>query len=197
MTSIKNLDAQLHHTDIKTAYFAGIIDGEGHVGHRIEKVWPSGHVTMRSDIIVAMTCEETVFALGRYFGRGSISVFDPPPPRKRNWRWAVSALNARYVASLIRPFSITKKSQLDAILNSPIIPLGSGAHKFGEDSPRAQVSRAFVDLIRQEHETELANRLAAGFTMISRGWFQQAANRHKMTIGALHELVYRGWGKGR
>ena len=105
----------MNEIDVRDAYFAGLIDGEGCIGlyRRSDKKTDQ----YRAFIEVKMTCEQTVRALCSHFGVGQFTY--RPPQRegwKAQWRWRVTDAAARSVAVRISPHMITKKFEVDALI---------------------------------------------------------------------------------
>ena len=98
---------------IMDAYFAGLIDGEGHIA--LSKKSPT---SFRPVVVVEMTCEKTIRALHTHFGVGTVRFV---PRRKEHhkdqWKWRTVCNGAREVLSRIRPFLITKAVAADVVLN--------------------------------------------------------------------------------
>ncbi|HDY90288.1 MAG TPA: hypothetical protein ENH82_19485 [bacterium] len=102
--------------DLRTAYFAGIIDGEGSFG-----IWSLGKKKCPDlCLTVGMTCKKTIYALAKHFGCGKVRHI---APRKKGWKpqyiWRVKYNTARNILVIIRPYLITKQKQADAILSIP------------------------------------------------------------------------------
>ena len=82
----------------KTAYFAGIIDGEGSIGF-----WSSaqGH-RRRLCLKISMPCQQTITALQQHFGCGTV-VLEPRQKPKNFLRFQTKELGDRE-RTLDRPF---------------------------------------------------------------------------------------------
>lgn len=104
---------------LKTAYFAGLIDGEGNLGS-----YSSGaNRRVRVEISVKMTCETTIKALQSHFGVGNIRLREPQNKNwKPQWAWRVSDKSAIFVIELILPFLITKKTSATELYEQRFIP---------------------------------------------------------------------------
>ena len=109
----------MRHT-LRDAYFAGLIDGEGHIG------FCSAGGGMQPIIQVKMTCLKTITALQKHFGCG---VIQPMKPGKAGYqtqyKWRVRYSLAAPVIERIRPFLITKADAADLVLNAPVTKRGS------------------------------------------------------------------------
>jgi hypothetical protein len=107
--------------DVQTAYFAGIIDGEAHIG-LIKRTYKGEKGRFLMPVIkVHMTCEKTVRAIGEYFGCGSIIPKKVAKAHhKPQWSWQVAARNARFVATMVLPFSITRTHDLRKLIDHPV-----------------------------------------------------------------------------
>jgi LAGLIDADG DNA endonuclease family protein len=98
----------------RIAYFAGLIDGEGHIGIYKPKTENGNYRKIR--IKVNMTSEETVMALKEFFG-GFVLMRKAVSGCKQQWEWRVDCKKARGVLELIRPWLITKASKADEALS--------------------------------------------------------------------------------
>jgi hypothetical protein len=99
-------------SDVKNAYFAGLIDGEGTIA-----IYNLSNGTVRPVIKVDMTCEKTVRALHEHFGGYfGIKKVEAKPGRLPQWRWEVTFSSALRVCALIRPYLITKTESADKVL---------------------------------------------------------------------------------
>lgn len=98
--------------EIKDAYFAGLIDGEGHISIHSRG---ANRTKGRPIIVVAMTCERTINAIRDHFGVGTVRPAKVKEGCKPQWRWRVSYKNARIVADRIRPYLITKEEALQKV----------------------------------------------------------------------------------
>jgi len=88
---------------IRTAYFAGIIDGEGSIGMTSN----GKNKPKKFTVEVKMTCLKTVSAIHKHFGVGHILTRPSKNPSWKNqWRWRVSGQPARLVIEKIKPFLI-------------------------------------------------------------------------------------------
>jgi hypothetical protein len=89
-----------------TAYFTGIIDGEGCIG-----LHSRGAGKGRKAVIeVKMTCETTIIALRNHFNEGTVRQRKVPDGRKPQWVWRVTDRKARTVYAEIKPYLLTKKA---------------------------------------------------------------------------------------
>lgn len=101
--------------EIKTAYFAGLIDGEGHIGF-----CASGKNYKHPIIQVKMTCEKTIVALHEFFKVGTMQKMKPGKPHhKPQYKWRVRYTAAIPVIAKIRPYLITKADAADLVLLAP------------------------------------------------------------------------------
>lgn len=103
--------------ELRTAYFAGIIDGEGYIG-----LLPNNRAKTLGLYIpklsVNMTCEKTITSLQEHFNCGTISLKQPKGlSKKMAYLWSLSDANARNVIQEIYPYLITKKENADKVLN--------------------------------------------------------------------------------
>lgn len=101
---------------IPDAYFAGIIDGEGHVGLHARS--GKKYVTSMVPVVeVKMTDKAVILALKERFG-GSFWMKKPGlPHHKVQWRWRVQDRTAGVVISALREFLIVKAKDADAIMD--------------------------------------------------------------------------------
>lgn len=94
---------------IKDAYFAGLIDGEGHIG------FTSCGGNFQPTIQVKMTCEKAIRALHEYFG-GSVQMRKPDKPHhKPQFTWRVRYSAAAPVIARVRPYLLTKQDAADVV----------------------------------------------------------------------------------
>lgn len=108
----------------KTAYFAGLIDGEAWVAlakNSFRKV-PIWNVPT---IVISMTDYKTILACACYFQCGCVHLNDTAYRRtngkhKQQYTWTVRWNDARRVAAMIYPYSITKKVALKLIVDLPV-----------------------------------------------------------------------------
>jgi|TARA_R100001443_G_scaffold563_4_gene2296 hypothetical protein len=108
----------LRETDV--AYLAGLFDGEGSVQYKQymrkrshgKKAYPTWSIRLE----LAMTEKSTVKWIHDFTGCGSFGERKVQPGRKRQWRWRCSHRDAFYVACLMWPYSHTKLSMLNKIL---------------------------------------------------------------------------------
>ncbi len=120
-------------TQIQSAYFAGLIDGEANIGVYTFKNLP--HPPRARPVIkVDMTCEKTIRALHAYFG-GYCGQKKTQLRNQPQWRWEVTFQRAREVAKTIRPYLITKAEAVDAILAA--IPAARVRQKNGRFQTKA------------------------------------------------------------
>lgn len=100
-------------TNIKHAYFAGLIDGEGCIS--LQK--RSDHHGYRPTVEVKMSCLNTILALKEEYG----GTFLNKPAEREGWkdqyRWRVQDRSARLVIDKIYPYLITKKADAGVLLN--------------------------------------------------------------------------------
>jgi hypothetical protein len=106
--------------DIKDAYFAGLIDGEGHIG-----LAKKGN-GVRPLIHVNMTCFRSISALHGHFGVGTVRPKAKPsnPKWKQQWVWRIYYYDAIGVALRIRPYLIAKADDADRIIAYTPMPRG-------------------------------------------------------------------------
>lgn len=109
--------------DVRTSYFAGLIDGEGYVTlmkntGRVTSIWNV------PTIVISMTHKETILACASYFRCGCVHLKDSHlkknPHHKLQYCWTIRWDDARRVAAMIRPFSITKRQEVQRIIDLPI-----------------------------------------------------------------------------
>jgi len=98
--------------EVKDAYFAGLIDGEGYIGMESR-----GGGWYRPCIRVKMTCQRTIEAIRAHFLVGRVVLRHPAtsspyykPTHKPQWEWCVTYKGAISVLERIMPYLITKKS---------------------------------------------------------------------------------------
>ena len=97
---------------IKTAYFAGLLDGEG-----CFYLHKKGN-GLRPVVQLNMTCERTVRAIQQHFGRGTVRPKKVGSPNwAPQWIWRVYYFDALYVATTTRPHLITNAARADKILS--------------------------------------------------------------------------------
>ena len=100
--------------ELRNAYFAGLIDGEGCV---MMKSAGSGQ-RRRPFVKVNMTCQKTVEAIKEAFGLGCISYKPPPknqPTWKPQWEWTVTSKSAILVLEAVLPYLITKRAAAEEV----------------------------------------------------------------------------------
>jgi len=105
----------------RLAYFAGLIDGEGHI-----TLTSRGTKRPKTPCIeVKMSCEKTVLSLKTFFDGGTV-VFRRPAKigYLPQWRWRVTDRQAISILKEILPFMITKQ---DAARN---LVKQAGGHAF-------------------------------------------------------------------
>ena len=107
------------------AYLAGLIDGEACVS--LEKK-SKRHNGLRPVIEIAMTCEKTIKYIHSITKRGTVR---PKKVSRKHykpvWRWSVRYNDARFIASMVLPFLITKKFEATNLISH--VPLKSGRHR--------------------------------------------------------------------
>ena len=102
--------------ELKLAYFAGLVDGEGHIGCQIY----SG--AKRPVIQVQMTCEKTVRAFADFFGMAFRELHSPSHEagyargNKQVYHTRCECHKAYDVVKALRPFLITKAEAADEVL---------------------------------------------------------------------------------
>ncbi len=99
---------------VALAWAAGIVDGEGCIHVRRNRVTPTSR--HRSDhyslhVKVTMTHEATVQRVRDIFDCGHITHKSASSCRKAQWNWDVSGNDASYVLWLVYPFLLTKKHE--------------------------------------------------------------------------------------
>lgn len=97
---------------LRTAYFAGIIDGEGSIGFHSQ----GKGLRLRAVVKVSMTCHKTILALREHFG-GSLCTKKVPAGNRPQWCWGVTSRKAHIVACAVRPYLITKAAQADVVID--------------------------------------------------------------------------------
>jgi hypothetical protein len=108
---------------LRDAYFAGLIDGEGHIG------FSSSGYRQVPMVQVKMTCKKTIYALKEHFGVGYIYAEHPEKKHyKPQWKWRASCASSVKVLAAITPYLITKAEAAQAILDSP--PTAKGSRLF-------------------------------------------------------------------
>ena len=102
--------------EIKLAYFAGIIDGEGHIGCQIY----SGK--RRPVLQLQMTCKKTVSMFADYFGMTMRELNSPSHQRgyargyKQIYHTRCECHYAYAVVKKLRPYLVTKTDAADEVL---------------------------------------------------------------------------------
>ena len=105
---------------IRDAYFAGIIDGEGFIG------FSSNGKIKRPVVQVRMTCEKTINAIREHFECGNISAMPPEKSHyKPSWMWRATNISSVIVLKRVAPYLITKLDAANFVLNSPATKRGS------------------------------------------------------------------------
>ena len=107
----------------KTAYFAGLIDGEGYIGMQSTGVGKP----KKPSLEVKMTCKKTIDALQSHFGCGAIRMIPPPsanPHYKTQWRWKITHKPAISVIEQILPYMITKKDEAEIVYSNRFVKKG-------------------------------------------------------------------------
>lgn len=97
----------------EAAWLAGLIDGEGNVG--VKKSYSSldGYTNWYPILNVTMTCQETIDYLHSLTPGGNTKPRNLGGNRKLQYVWSLSAVDkVLFVVKTIRPYSVTKKSQL-------------------------------------------------------------------------------------
>lgn len=175
------------YNDVQTAYFAGLIDGEGYVAVKKKRRKKTGAIFHMPIITVGMSHEETVTAFKNYFGIGSTWKTDHHKDKgyaPMFW-WSVSALQAKRVASMILPFSITKKEFVLAILAQETPKRGQ---PFMDDSHdyRRLISPDGIDKLMADYHESLAAAKAAGRVRLWDGWFGKKVEE----LGIERKILY-------
>lgn len=94
---------------VRLAYIAGIIDGEGTVGH-----FGNGRGTNKRFLVeVNMTCKPIIDLLQETFGGSVVMRPRQQPHWQDQWRWRVVSAEARAVYRQLEPFLILKKNRLE------------------------------------------------------------------------------------
>lgn len=102
------------------AYFAGLLDGEGYIA-----IAKKDAKYYRQKISMKMTCKQTVDAIHAHFGVGAVRFVPRQNPKwKDQWEWYCTYDNARMVAERILPFSITKRIDIQRLLEHKSIKRG-------------------------------------------------------------------------
>lgn len=108
---------------LKTAYFSGLIDGEGYIGMMsngpAKKRYPS--------LQVKMSCKVTIESLKDHFKCGNIREVIPPknkPHHKTQWKWYVSHKSCIKVIEEILPYLVTKRTDADIVYGHRFIKKG-------------------------------------------------------------------------
>jgi hypothetical protein len=100
------------------AWLAGLFDGEGSAGI-YKQVRPNGKSWYRATAQIAMTHAPTIARVRKIVGYGGLShLRDKRRTSRLMFRWTVACAQAREFLRLIRPYSITKAEQIDAILEA-------------------------------------------------------------------------------
>lgn len=105
-------------------YFAGLFDGEGNARVYTMRGLENGKMYNRVKPLlqVGMTDEKTVNAIKDHFGCGNIVTYDPgkyDPKRthyKRIYRWMCCYYDAIDIAKRLIPYSITKRADLQSVI---------------------------------------------------------------------------------
>lgn len=102
-------------SDMRDAYFAGIIDGEAYVGLNSK----GAGKPLRLKVEVKMTCLETIEAIREHFGVGNIRRV-PAPSSHPHWQdqhaWYVTYGAARQVLRQVHPYLITKRNLVSELI---------------------------------------------------------------------------------
>ncbi len=99
--------------DIDTAYYAGIVDGEGSVGY----ISSGAGRARRLAIEVKMTDRCVIDGLHRHFNAGYVARHPPHKAHyKEQWRWRVTNRAARAVLEELRPYLKIKAEPKNAPL---------------------------------------------------------------------------------
>lgn len=94
----------------RSAYFAGIIDGEGCIGYYPRRFRKNKTLQVE----VEMTHEETVRSIHEHFGVGNFRAVKLRRNKrtggynKQSWKWQVVCNDAKIVIEQIKPWLITK-----------------------------------------------------------------------------------------
>ncbi len=102
--------------EVKLAYFAGLIDGEGHVGCQVY----SG--ARRPVLQLQMTCQQTVKAFADYFGTTLRELNSPSHQKgyargyKQMYHTRCECHKAYAIVKMLRPYLITKAAAADIVL---------------------------------------------------------------------------------
>lgn len=97
--------------DSRTAYFAGLFDGEATIAAYPRK----GQSHLRPCVKLNMTCKETMEAVAAHFG-GKIMPKKVASGNKPQWHWFVGCNQALDVIDAVRPYLITKAAGADRVL---------------------------------------------------------------------------------
>lgn len=99
------------------AYAAGLLDGEGHIGiHSSPIKAPYTHRRFNLRVEIGMTHKETILWLVNTFGF-KLFIRQAVRPRKTAYFAHISSLQVVAFLTAVRPFSITKKGQIDIALS--------------------------------------------------------------------------------
>jgi hypothetical protein len=92
--------------ELRTAYFAGLIDGEGSIGMTSNGAGKPKRLTIE----VKMSCQKTIKAIKDHFGVGHIAARPSTTEGWRDqWRWRATGPSARMVLDAVKPYLITKQ----------------------------------------------------------------------------------------
>lgn len=114
--------------EILTAYFAGLIDGEGCIS-----AYPNGAGgSPKPCLRVAMTDEAVIRNLREHFGLGNIYGYQPKRPNSKYvWHWTVLNQNCLEVLRQIFPYLQVKKMVAEKVLALPVHPRGVSLKRNG------------------------------------------------------------------
>ena len=183
----------MDHSPERDAYFAGIIDAEGWVS--IRTVRSSGeNKKIRPVIQVTMICKETIFSLKSYFGVGYIKVLPAKGNRQETYKWVAESAGAKKVAAIIKPYSITKKDNIENIIN--IVDKKPGFAKgtrTGNNCPSSIFSQEQVDTIRDIHAKEIAQQARIGKKRARKGFVNRLAQEYGVKKETMQRVFRFGY----
>lgn len=96
---------------LEIAYLAGLIDGEGCIGFRLEKRKDRTNSYLRIILTITMTNFEVLSEVHKQCGGYLGKYIDKRPQNRQQWRWAVGDKTAIAVLKQISPYLIVKKNQ--------------------------------------------------------------------------------------
>ena len=98
-------------SDIKNAYYAGLLDGEGSFTLKRQNATDRQRARYTPLVRCSMTHEETIRSIHDYFGVGQVHRKVKSNPKwKLQWEWIVYSREALAVVNRILPYMITKRA---------------------------------------------------------------------------------------